>query len=300
MILDLLRGIYYIGGIAAIFLAIFILRKKVIKLMDENDELRIKISTESREQEPNKQINNSTPQVIGLIAVTRTPIGRNAWKWFSKHQYGFVLIPELISTLDYAVDINKHLIRPCGFYYFVPDGNEQSYRYSKRVQSIGGTSDCSYIPVNEVWTDRALHVAEQYYDLFDKMMIDPLHILSSNPFPELDKIYKVIRGEFISILSVACLVHPYYRDVNPKSHISQEILEEAWRESVEPKKEEKKSKAYIIHTAYTLQQLFEDCNLKTRIADIENGMTGDVISDVTLIRHDVDPSTVIVLKDDKE
>ena len=309
MILDLLRGIYYIGGVAAIFVAIFILRKKVIKLMDENDELRIKISTKSKEsgsddehynQSSVEKLNDSSFPIIGLIAVTRTPFGSNAWKWFSKHQYGFVLIPELISTLDYAVDINKHLIRPCRFYYFVPDGDERSYRYSKRVQTIGGSLTLSCIPVVEVWTDRTLCAAEQYSDLFEKMMIDPLHILSNNPFSELDKIYKVIRGEFISILSVACLVHPYYRDVNVKSHISQEIPEEVRRESVVQEKEEKKSKAYIIPMDSGLQQLFENGSLKTKIADTENDMIGDVIDNVTLIRNDADPNTVIVLKDDKE
>ena len=308
MILDLLRGIYYIGGVAAIFVAIFILRKKVIKLMDEDDELRIKISTEQNSSESDdkhnqsnvEQINNSTPQVIGLIAVTRTPFGWNAWKWFSDHQYGFVLIPELINKLHYAIDTNRHQIKQCQFYYYVPVGDKHSCRYSKRAQTIGGSLTLSCIPVVEVWTDRTLYAAEQYADLFEKMMIDPLHILLSDPFPELDRLYKTIRERFSSTMSATCLVHPSYRDVNLESHISQEILEEAWREPVVQEKEEKKSKAYIIPMDSGLQQLFENGSLKTKIADTENDMIGDVIDNVTLIRNDADPNTVIVLKDDKE
>ena len=300
MILDLLRGIYYIGGVAAIFVAIFILRKKVIKLMDENDELRTKISTEPREQEPNKQINNSTPPVIGLIAVTRTPFGWNAWKWFSDRQYGFVLIPELIKTLYYAINTNRGQIKQCQFYYYIPVGDKHSCQYSKRTQTIGGSLTFSCIPVTEVWTDRTLYAAEQYADLFEKMMIDPLHILSNNPFPELDGLYRTIRERFNSTVSATCLVYPCYRDVDIRSHISQEILEEAWRGPVVQEKEEKKSKAYIIPMDNGLQQLFENGSLKTKIADIENDMIGDVIDNVTLIRNDVDPNTVIVLKDDKE
>lgn len=63
---------------------------------------------------------------------------------------------------------------------------------------------------------------------------------------------------------------------------------------------ESKKKLFIVSSDLPIYQLFENGNLKTEFADLDEGLRGDVINNITLVRNMRNPNMIMILQDDKE